>query len=79
MRKADVLNVLRRHQLLSLAIAKQISPREAAQEPEISLSHAKKLLKGLKQTGRNPDWLLLPPALQTRAERAASGIQKARW
>jgi hypothetical protein len=61
-RKADVLKVLRRHQLLDLAILRQITSREAVQELEISLSHAKKLLKGLKQTGRNPPWPLLPPA-----------------
>lgn len=64
MRRADVLKVLRRHQLLNLAIPRQISLREAAQELEIPLSHPKKLLKRLKQTSRNPDWPPLPPRLQ---------------
>jgi len=54
-----VLKVLRRHQLLTLAIPRQITPREAAQELKDSLAHANKLLKRLRKTGRTHDNILL--------------------
>ncbi len=54
-----MLKVLGRHQLLTLAIPRQITPREAAQKPEISFSYAEKLLKRLRKTGRTHDNMLL--------------------
>jgi len=57
LRREDVLKVLGRDQLLTLAIPRQITPREAAQEPKGSLSHAKKLLKRLRQASGNPECL----------------------
>jgi len=70
-----VLKVLGEHQLLTLAILRQTTPREATQEPKGSLSHAKKLLKRLRQTGRNSDCLFCH-RLRTGAKQAPSGIQR---
>lgn len=57
MKKGDVLKVLRRHQILTLAMERQITRGEAAQELGISLPHAKKLLKRLREAAGNPNCL----------------------
>jgi hypothetical protein len=46
-RKRDVLKVIERHHILMLAIDKQVSPRKAAEELGLSLSHTKLLLRRL--------------------------------
>lgn len=51
MKKGEVLKVLERHKILSLAMQRQITQKEAAQELHLSLSHTKKLIKRLKEGG----------------------------
>jgi Trp operon repressor len=46
-KKGYVLKVIERHQILMLAINKQISQRKAAEELGLSLSHIKLLLRRL--------------------------------
>jgi len=77
MKKGDVLKVLKRHQILSLTLQRQITQREAAQELGISLSHTKKLIRRLKEAKGEPNclffqrnhpaWNKLPEELRQQA------------
>ena len=51
MKKGDVLKVLERHKMLTLALEREITQAEAARELRLSLPHTKKLIKRLKETG----------------------------
>ncbi len=43
MKKGEVLKVLKRHQMLTLAMQRRITQREAASELGLSLSHTKRI------------------------------------
>ncbi len=68
--EAKLLKVIKRHQILMLAINRQISQRKAAEELGLSLSHTKLLLRRLRGAGgdihcllyqrRHPAWNRLP-------------------
>ena len=57
MKKGEVLKVLKRHQMLTLAMQRRITQREAASELGLSLSHTKRLLKRLREAGGDLDCL----------------------
>jgi putative transposase len=54
MKKGDWLMMLERHMVLTLALEKRITQRQAAQELGLSLCHTKRLLRRLKQTKGDP-------------------------
>lgn len=58
MKKGDVLKVLERHKMLTLALEREITQAEAARELRLSLPHTKKLIKRLKETGGSYEALL---------------------
>lgn len=54
MKKGDWLKVLERHKVLSLAMQKRITRRQAAWELGLSVSHTKRLLRRLRDGGGDP-------------------------
>lgn len=48
MKKGDVLEVLGRHRMLTLAMERRITQREAARELGLSPSHIKRLIRRLR-------------------------------
>ena len=58
MKKGDVLKVLERRKMLTIALEREIRQAEAAREIRLSLSHTKKLIKRLKQAGGSYEALL---------------------
>ena len=50
--EVKLLEVIGRHQILMLAVHKQISLREAASPVEVSLHHTKRLVKKLREVGQ---------------------------
>ena len=58
MKKGDVLKVLERHKMLTLALEREIAQAEAARELRLSLPYTKKLIRRLKETGGSPYLLI---------------------
>ena len=57
MKKGEVLKVLERHKMLTLALERKITQKEAARELGLSLSHTKRLSRRLKEAEGNLDCL----------------------
>ena len=50
MKKGDVLKALGRHRMLTLAMERSITQREAARELGLSPSHTMRLIRALRET-----------------------------
>lgn len=50
MKERDVLKVLGRHSMLTLAMERRITQREGARELGLSPSHTKRLIRRLRET-----------------------------
>lgn len=50
-KELDMLEVLERYRILTLAMERRMTQGEAAKELNLSLSHTKRLVKRLKETG----------------------------
>jgi transposase len=55
--KGELLKALERHKMLTLALERKITQKEAAREFGLSLSHTKRLFRRFKEAAGNISWL----------------------